>query len=107
MEEHDCSGPSLWSMFQRAEGMLHVFFFTSCALSQIDPNLGLSGIGKGWPRLKLCRWLPAPGATVELNELFGAHEVLIGGSNKVALGVVLLGSLRWWLRVRWQKGLWV
>lgn len=73
---------------------------TSCSLSHIEPTPGLFGISKGWPRLKLCRWLPALGSTVGLNELFGAHGVLIGGSNKVALGAVLLGSLRWWLRVR-------
>lgn len=100
-------GLSLWSMAQRAEVMSHVFFSTSCALSHIEPTPELSGISKGWPRLKLYRWLPAPWPTVGLNELFGAHGVLIGDCNKVALGAVLLGPLRWWLRVRWQKGLWV
>lgn len=87
--------------------MLRVFFSTSCALSHIEPTPGLSGISKDWPRLKLCRWLPAPGSTVGLNKLFEAHGVLIGGSNKVALGTILFGSLKWWSRVRWQKGLWV
>lgn len=81
-------------------------FSTSCALSRIETSPGLSGISKDWPRLKLHGCLPAPGSTVGFYELVSVHEVLMGGSNKVALGAVQLASLRRWPRVRRQMTSW-